>query len=113
MFSLKIKRVNRNHNYFVRLFLDNARDLFDAVMPSLPILVVRKIVQAKLASVLDRLARPLCYGITNLSLAGTPFARLIAGMVGKSDCFHFVASSTMLISSGARAPVCQSLGADR
>ena len=102
MLSLKIERVNRNHNYFVRLFLDDGRDLFDAVMPSLPILVVRKIVPAKLASVLGRLARPLCYGITNLGLAGAPFARLLAGMVGKSDSFNLDVSSTILIAFGVR-----------
>src|SRR5258708_241882 len=93
MFSLKIERVNRDHNYFVCLFLDDARDLFDAVMPSLPILFVGKIVPAKLASVLGGLARPLRYGITNFSLAGATFARLLASMVGKSDCLQFFSLS--------------------
>lgn len=106
MFSLKIERVNRNHNYFVRLYLDDGRNLFDWVMPSLPILVVRKIVPAKLACVLGRLARALCDGNTNLSLTGAAFPRLLTSMVGKSDCFHFAAVSTILTFPGIR-PKCQ------
>ena len=58
MHCLKIERVDRNDNYFARLFLDDGRDLFDLVMPSLPIFVVGKIVTAKLARVFGRLARP-------------------------------------------------------
>src|SRR5438132_13625186 len=93
MCLLKVEPVNGNHNNFLRLFLDDRSDLFDAIMAPLPIFVVRKIVPAKLTSVLGRLARPLGYGITNLSLASATFVRLLAGMVGESDCFHLAASS--------------------
>ena len=38
MCLLKVERVDRNHNYFVRLFFDDKRDLFDRVMLALPVL---------------------------------------------------------------------------
>ncbi len=38
MCLLKVERVDRNHNDFVRLFFDDGRDLFNRVMLTLPIL---------------------------------------------------------------------------
>jgi hypothetical protein len=108
MFFLKIERVNRNYNYFILLFLDNRCDLFDSVMPSLPILVVWKIIPAKLTRVFGWLARPLHNGIANLSLAGTPFLCLLTSVAGKSDCFHFGDSCTILIFPGIM-PECQTI----
>jgi hypothetical protein len=70
-------------------------------MPSLPIPVVWKVITAKLAYVFGRLARPLCNGLTNLSLAGSAFVRLLTGMIGKSDGFQLAANSTVLTFPGS------------
>src|ERR1700722_7299193 len=103
MSFLKVERVHRNDNCFVRFFLDDGRDLFDAVMPSLPILVIRKIEPAKYTLTLRRLARPVRNGMANLRFGGASLVRLLARMVRKPDRFHFRASSSILISLGARA----------
>ena len=80
MCLLKVERVDRNHNYFVRLFFDDRRDLFDRVMLALPVLSETEIIAAKFPSMLDGLTRAFRDRLLNFCFVRTAFTRLLAGM---------------------------------